>query len=70
MSASFDPKSVPGLSDKAKEAVGAVFEAMTQWQSETTKLSEKNTKQLLEKMPERISPQRMSASRADAGLQV
>lgn len=50
MPAGFDPASIPGLSDKAREAVGAVFEAMTTWQRETAKLGEKNSKQVFDKM--------------------
>ena len=46
----FDLGSIPGLSNKARDAVGAVFEAMTAWQSETAKLGEKNSKQVLDKM--------------------
>lgn len=48
--APFDPASIPGLSSTAREAVGAVFEAMTAWQSETAKVGEKNSKQVFEKM--------------------
>jgi hypothetical protein len=50
MPANFDPTSIPGLSAKAKEAVGAVFEAMTAWQNEATEVAEKNRKQVLDKM--------------------
>jgi len=46
----FDATSIPGLSKKAQEAVRDVFEAMTAWQSETAKLGEKNSKQVLDKM--------------------
>ena len=46
----FDPKSIPGLSSKAREAVTSVFEAMTAWQSETAKIGEKNSKQVFDKM--------------------
>ena len=42
--------SIPGLSGKAREAVGAVFEAMAEWQSETAKVSEKGSKQVLDRM--------------------
>ena len=45
-----DLTSIPGLSNKAREAVSAVFEAMTVWQSETAKVGEKNSKQVLDKM--------------------
>ena len=47
---SFDPASIPGLSSKAQGAVSAVFEAMTTWQSEAAKLSEKSSKQVLDRM--------------------
>jgi len=46
----FDPTSIPGLSNKAREAVTSVFEAMTAWQSETAKVGEKNSKQVFDKM--------------------
>ena len=45
-----DLTSLPGLSNKTREAVGAVFEAMTAWQSETVKVGEKNSKQVFDKM--------------------
>ena len=45
-----DLTSIPGLSNKAREAVSAVFEAMTAWQSETAKVGEKSSKQVLDKM--------------------
>jgi len=50
MAATVDITSLPGLSGKAKEAVSAVFEAMTDWQNETAKVSEKSSKQVLDKM--------------------
>ena len=50
MPASFDPASIPGLSNTAREAVSAVFDAMTTWQKETAKLGEKNSNQVLDKM--------------------
>src|ERR1044072_4186558 len=46
----FDPASIPGLSNKAREAVGALFEAMSSWQAETKQVGEKNSKQLLDKI--------------------
>jgi len=46
----FDPASIPGLSNEAREAVSAVFEALTAWQREATKLGEKNSKQVFDKM--------------------
>ena len=48
--ATLDLTSIPGLSNKAREAVSAVFEAMTVWQSETAKVGERNSKQVLDKM--------------------
>jgi hypothetical protein len=47
-----DPAFASGLSKKAQEAVKGVFEAMHAWQSEATKIGEKNSKQVLEKMAE------------------
>jgi len=49
-SRAFDPTSIPGLSDKARDAVSAVFEAMTAWQGEAAKVGEKNGKQVFDKM--------------------
>ena len=46
----FDPTSIPGLSNKAREAVTSVFEAMTAWQSETAEVGEKNSKQVFDRM--------------------
>ena len=50
MAGSIETKSIPGLSGKAKEAVSAVFEAMTVWQNETAKVGEKNARQVFDKM--------------------
>ena len=47
---SFDPTSVPGLSNKAREAVKDVFEAMSDWRVEAAEDSERNTKLVIEKM--------------------
>jgi len=46
----FDPTSIQGLSKKAQEAVKDVFEAMTAWQNEAAKASEKSSKQVFDKM--------------------
>jgi hypothetical protein len=46
----FDPKSMPGLSAEARDAVNAVFEAMSTWRTETANSSEKNAAQVIEKM--------------------
>jgi len=47
---SFNPASVPGLSNKAREAVNAAFEAMSTWRVEVAETSEKNSKLVIEKM--------------------
>ena len=49
-SRSFNPTSVPGLSNKAREAVNAAFDAMSTWRNETAHTSEKNSKQVIDKM--------------------
>jgi hypothetical protein len=46
----FNPMSVPGLSDEARQAVNAAFDAMSAWRIETAKSSEKNSEQVIEKM--------------------
>jgi len=47
---SFDPMSAPGLSNEARKAVNAAFEAMSNWHIETVNNSEKNIEQVIEKM--------------------
>jgi len=47
---SFNPMSVPGLSGKARDAVNAAFDAMSTWRVEAAETSEKNGKQVLDKM--------------------
>jgi len=47
---SFDPMSIPGLSYKARDAVNAVFEAMSNWRTEIANDSEKNIKRVIERM--------------------
>jgi hypothetical protein len=42
--------SVTGLSDEARKAVNAAFDAMSTWRIETAKNSEKNSEQVIEKM--------------------
>ena len=42
--------SVPGLSDEARKAVNAAFDAMSTWRIETANNSEKNSEQVIEKM--------------------
>src|SRR5215831_17834934 len=47
---SFDPMAVPGLSNEARDAVNAAFDAMSTWRTETVDNSEKNLEQVIEKM--------------------
>jgi hypothetical protein len=47
---SFNPMSVPGLSNKARDAVNAAFDTMSTWRNETAETSEKNSKLVAEKM--------------------
>jgi hypothetical protein len=47
---SFNPMSIPGLSNKAREAVKDVFEAMSDWRTETADDSGRNTKRVIEKL--------------------
>jgi hypothetical protein len=47
---SFDP--VAGLSDEARSAVNAAFDAMTTWRAEAVNLSEQGLEQVLERMAE------------------
>jgi hypothetical protein len=46
----FNPMWAPGLSEEAREAVNAAFDAMSTWRIETAKNSEKNSEQVIEKM--------------------
>ncbi len=41
---------VPGLSNEARDAVNAAFDAMSTWRTETVNTSEKNLEQVIEKM--------------------
>ena len=45
-----DPMSIPGLSNEARDAVNAAFDAMSAWRTETVNNSEKNLEQVIEKM--------------------
>jgi hypothetical protein len=47
----FDPMSAIGLSDEARNAVQAAFDAMSTWRTETSQNSEKNSEQVIEKWP-------------------
>ena len=48
----FDQMSTPKLSDDARKAVNAAFEAMSKWREEIVNKSEKNSEQVIEKMAE------------------
>jgi hypothetical protein len=41
--------SAPGLSDEARQAANAAFDAMSNWRTETTNASERNIEQVIEK---------------------
>ena len=49
-SPNFNPMLPPGLSDEARKAVNAAFDAMSTWRIETAKNSEKNSEQVIEKL--------------------
>src|SRR5499433_3126337 len=49
-SRNFNSMSVSGLSDEARQAVNAAFDAMSAWRIETAKSNEKNSEQVIEKM--------------------
>ena len=46
----FNPMWAPRLSDEARKAVNAAFDAMSSWRIETANNSEKNSEQVIEKM--------------------
>jgi hypothetical protein len=46
----FNPMSAPELSDEARKAVNAAFDAMSAWRTETVSNSEKNSETVIEKM--------------------
>ena len=46
----FNLMSAVGLSDEARKALHAAFDAMSTWRIETAKTSEKNSEQVIEKM--------------------
>jgi TRAP-type C4-dicarboxylate transport system substrate-binding protein len=46
----FNSMSVAGLSDEARKAVNAAFDAMSTWRIETANSSEKNSEQVIEKL--------------------
>jgi hypothetical protein len=47
---SFNPMSVPGLPNEAREAVNAALKAMSAWRNEMADTSEKNGQQVMERM--------------------
>ena len=47
---SFNPMSIPGLSNKQREAVKDVFETMSDWRTETANDNERNTKRVIKKL--------------------
>ena len=47
---SFNPVSVPGLTNEAREAVKAALKAMSSWRNEMADTSERNGKQVIEGM--------------------
>jgi hypothetical protein len=46
----FNPMSVTGLSDEAREAVNAAFDAMSAWRIEIANTNDKNSEQVIKKM--------------------
>ena len=46
----FDPMAVPGLSNEARAAVNAAFDAMSTWRTERVNNSEKHLEEVIEKM--------------------
>src|SRR5262249_40137694 len=46
----FNSMSVPGLSEEARKAVNAAFDAMSTWRIETANNNEKNSEQVIEKL--------------------
>jgi hypothetical protein len=46
----FNPMSIAGLSDEARQAVNAAFDAMSTWRMDMANSNEKNSEQVIEKM--------------------
>ena len=46
----FNPKSIPGLTNEAREAVNEVLKAMSDWRNEIADTTEKNGKRVIEKI--------------------
>jgi hypothetical protein len=49
-SRNFNPMLAPGLSDEARQAVNAAFDAMSTWRIETANNSEKNCRKVIDKV--------------------
>jgi hypothetical protein len=49
-SRNFNPTLAPGLSDEARKAVNAAFDAMSTWRTETVNNSEKNLERVIDKI--------------------
>ena len=49
-SRNFSPTLAPGLSDEARKAVNAAFDAMSTWRTETVNNSEKSFQRVIDKM--------------------
>ena len=49
-SRNFNPMSVAGLSDEARQAVNAAFDAMSAWRLDIANSNEKHSEQVIEKM--------------------
>ena len=47
---SFNPMSVPGLTNEVREAVNAALKAMSTWRNEIADTNEKNGKRVIEKI--------------------
>ena len=47
---SFNPMSVPGLTNEVREAVNGALKAMSTWRNDIAETSEKNGKRVIEKM--------------------
>ena len=50
ISRNFNPASAPGISDEARKAVNAAFDALSNWRTETVSSSEKSFEKVIEKM--------------------
>src|SRR5215470_15472841 len=46
----FNPRAIPALTNEARDAVNAALKAMSTWRNEISDTSEKNGKQVIEKM--------------------